>query len=519
MQEPNEQLGGDALNQSREGDPVDPNPTTSTNGSPPQDGRAAVNMPHSGESTESEPPSDSSTQDEIAPTMPYPKAAPFWQSPLEKRTYMRAPYGLPELRLLEGQVLAFCEYLNSAGFEAERQELLYRLYTLVLPAYREYEQLRHEREPKRAELERRIREIHAELAHIEEEFFAKLAEARLPLPPPNKKSRRSDPPPRPQVSPETVEKALHDAFAEWDDICGEQGIVPPRDYKKGGVFAQLAPIGTFLMELVAPLSAGLLLGVNIGVITGFLTLEDLIHLGNLTVLLLAASIGFVVEKMGGYVYYSLSESIAQALERRTAHHVPSLKGFFPISILVLLALTLGVSMVTVDALGLRMLHEAAIRKMRLEGMTSEGTFPFWIYILVGMIVSMPYLIYKAVRGWRDSEVRQREAHLAYHTWQHIEDRRKEAPVREAFVLGARAVNLREQLAELEQERDRIKALLDCARTQAIGLNQEFQSYFERLLEFIRNHQRYGNRTTHSPFNHRPVQKRTLLNRLLNWFRR
>lgn len=533
MQEPNEHLREDVLGQSREEASADSNPTPSTNGSPPHDGRAAVDMPPTEEKADTGPQDKAQTkskslsecpsQDKIDLTPSYSHSAPFWQTPLPEKTYMQPPYGLPELRLLERQVLAICEYLNSAGFKAECQELLYQLYTHILPAYREYEQVRHEQEPKRAELERQIREIRAELAQTEEEFFAKLAEARLPvpLPPPNKKSRRSDPPPCPQASPETVEKALHYAFAERDEICGEQGIVPPRDYKKGGLFAQLAPIGTFLMELAAPLTAGLLLGVNIGVITGFLTLDDLINLRNLTILLLAASIGFVVEKMGGYVYYSLSESIAQALERRAAPQgtrpVPSLKGFLPISVLVLLALALGVSMVTVDALGLRMLHEEAIRQMQLEGMTSEGTFPFWVYILVGMIVSMPYLIYKAVRGWRNSEVRQREAHLAYHAWQHIEDRRKEEPVRKAFRLGAHAVTLREQLAKSEQKLETIKALLDSARTQAIGSHQQFQSYLERLMQFIRNHHHYDKRATH--FNSRPVQKPTLLNRLLNWFRR
>lgn len=438
-------------------------------------------------------PADSANRESLA-IAPYQNSSPFWQVPPEKGTYTDAPYGALELQLLERQVQAACEYLSSRGYEAERHELLYRLYTHVLPAMREYEQLRHELEPQRAELERHMTQLRQELRQTEERFFQKLSEARLPLPvqePAKKKRKKATPEPL-QASPELAERALHSAFARPEEICGEQGIAPPYSYKQD-IFTKLAPAGTFLMEFFAPLTAGVLLGVNIGVITGFLKLDDLLNLRNLLVVAFAAGVGYIVEKLGGHIYYNLSSSYAQELEKRDAGDsvkpVPSLQRWFPVVFLSPLALLIGVSMVMVDALGLQMLHEEALRKLQLEGVeTGRGLFPFWVYLAVGAIVSLPYLVYKAVRGWREAEIRQREAHIEYLMWQHIEERRKEPAVQEAFVLGNRAVSLRTEIETVQAKLEDLKARLDAARTQAIGLHKQFQDYFQSLLESIRGEQ-------------------------------
>lgn len=429
-----------------------------------------------------------------ATVAPYPDTSPFWQTPPEKGTYTDAPYSALELQLLERQVQTACEYLSSRGYEAERHELLYRLYTHVLPAMREYEQLRHELEPQRAELERYITQLRGELRQTEEKFFQRLSEARLPLPvPESEKKKRKKAPPEPLLaSPELAERALRDAFARSAEICGEQGIAHPYSYKQD-LFTKLTPVGTFLMEFFAPLTAGVLLGINIGVITGFLKLDDLLNLRNLMVVAFAAGVGFIVEKLGGHIYYNLANSYAQALEKReieTAKQpVPSLKRWFPVAILSPLALLIGVSMVMVDALGLQMLHEEALRKLQLEGVeTGSQLFPFWVYLAVGAIVSLPYLVYKAVRGWREAEIRQREAYIEYLTWQHIEERRKEPAVQEAFVLGNRAVGLRTEIEAVQAKLAEIRTRLDAARTQAIGLHRQFQDYFQSLLEGIRGEQ-------------------------------
>ena len=238
---------------------------------------------------------------------------------------------------------------------------------------------------------------------------------------------------------------------------------------------------------------GVLLGVNIGVITGFLKLDDLLNLRNLLVVAFAAGVGYIVEKLGGHIYYNLSSSYAQALEKRDASDsvkpIPLLQRWFPVVFLSPLALLIGVSMVMVDALGLQMLHEEALRKLQLEGVeTGRGLFPFWVYLAVGAIVSLPYLVYKAVRGWREAEIRQREAHIEYLMWQHIEERRKEPAVQEAFVLGNRAASLRMEIETVQAKLEDLKARLDAARTQAIGLHKQFQDYFQSLLESIRGEQ-------------------------------
>ncbi len=447
----------------------------------------------------------------------YEPTSPFWQEPPERSLYFPPPYSVGrQLELLCKQVEMIADYLQSRGFEAKRQELIFRLYTDVLPASEEFERLRNELEPQRAQLEKAIQQTQAELMQVEQEVYKKLAEARLPIPTSSRAGRRAQQPPRPPaVEPEMVEKALSDAFANPEDICGEQGIAPPRE--RGGFLSQFAPVGTFFLELLAPLTAGILLGINLGVITGFLSLSDLLNLKKPLLFGFAVLVGFFVEKMGGIVYYALTSSFAQASEKREVGNevqpIPSLRHGFLFGFLTLLALALGVGMVTVDALGLRMLHEEAIRNAQVLGAQAGEVLPLWVYFIAGVIISMPYLIYKAVRGWRDTEIRQREARVEYLRWQHVEQRRAEPAVQQAFTLAKRAVELRQQILNLQQEHAFLTQRLDSARTQAIGCHVQFRDYLQQLLNQMDGV--YPTNGRHAP--RQQETETTLLKRLLEFF--
>lgn len=204
---------------------------------------AVVRMPSNPDSSAGDTgaPADSPPQPEDSPPphypvdiAPYTETWPFWQNPLEERTYMDAPYGALELRSLTLQVEQACEYLRSAGFEAQRHELLHQFYTKGLPPIREYELLRHELEPQRRALEQRIEALREELKQTEEQFKAKLAEARLPLPySQNQKAhkRHAETESAHQATPQLVEEVLQQAFANRQDICGEHGITPLKTTK------------------------------------------------------------------------------------------------------------------------------------------------------------------------------------------------------------------------------------------------------------------------------------------------
>lgn len=432
----------------------------------------------------SESPQEESGQDSFeASWLPSVPTSPFWQEPMERGKYFQPPYSYSQFRLLAQQVEMVAEYLRSRGYEAKRHELIHRLYTDVLPSAEEFERLRRELEPQRYALEKEIQETEERVKETEKQVYAKLAEARLPIPKPilNGKRAKKTPVP-PQVSPAFVEQSLNDAFANSSDICGEQGISPPRE-QRGNFWIE--SVGNFLLELLAPLTAGTLLGINIGVITGFLSLSDLLQLKKPLLFGFAVLVGFFVEKMGGIVYHALASSIAQASEKREVGNevqpFPYMKRPFLGGFLAPLALLLGVAIVTVDGLGLRMLHEEAIRNAQVVGARTGEPLPLVVYFVAGAIIGLPYLIYKAVRGWRDSEIRQREARIEYLRWQHIEQRRSEPAVQEAFTLAQEAVGLREKLQQLQQRRAFITQRLDSARTQAIGCHQEFQQYLQQSL--------------------------------------
>ncbi len=452
-------------------------------------GSTSQSQAESGTGSSPQSSSDSESYDKtISGEEPHAFTSPFWQEPLEKDKFFRAPYSRFQFRLLAEQVERVAEYLRSRGFEAKRHELIHRIYTDVLPAAEEFETLRRELEPQRQELERAIRETEEALRETEKQVYAKLAEARLPIPKPTLNGKRvKKAPAPPEVSPALVERAIEGALANATDICGEQGIILPVEQRDKGL-RNLDSAISWVLELLAPLTAGTLLGINIAVITGFLSLENLFNQANLLLIGFAVLIGFVVERMGGSVYQITARSIAQASEKREVGNevqsFPYVKRTFLWCFLVPLAFMLGVAIVTVDSIGLQMLHEELIQEAKKYGERVSKPHHPALYFVIGVIAGLPYLIYKAVRGWRDAEILQREARIEYLRWQHAKRIRSEPAVQKAFALAQEAVGLREKLQRLQQQRAFICQRLDSARTQAIGCHEQFRNYFQQLLQEI-----------------------------------
>jgi hypothetical protein len=453
--------------------------------------------------------------------------SPFWQNPLPQRTYITAPF-YPNSRAptTEELMRQYQHYLRQAGYEFEAHELELKFLSLIQAPGEEYERLRHELEPQRLHLQEALAECERELEQKKNEFIQQMARARLPLPTPKRRSRGGAPESL-SITPHLVEESLTHDFATADEICGQHGVTPTGE-KEGG-WAAFNRVGQWLMELFAPLFAGLILGINIAVITGFLRLEDFRQGRQMWLVALAAFIGFFIEKLVGAVYYHLTSSIAQATEQplndSEVRPFPRLRTGWAITLMGVLALLLGAGVVTVDALGLRMLHEESIQQAQQLGSEAGKLLPFWVYVIAGCVISLPYLMYKAMMGWRQGELRLREARIAYLRWKHIEQRRGEPEVQAAFELAQEVASLQERYQYLQDQLNQIKERLDSARTQSIGCAREFEQYWESLRDQVLSQrdgwQHIGHNGRPIPLNRRASNEvpDTLLRRLMRSFRR
>ncbi|MFN3689589.1 MAG: hypothetical protein ACK4UU_01535 [Fimbriimonadales bacterium] len=452
---------------------------------------------------------------------PYSATAPFWQIPLDDGVYHDTPL-LANQQLADAEriVLQMESYLRYAGYEVEASELRMNYTQWVKVPAMQYEALRHELEPLRLEFRQELLQTQKAIEQAQSEFTKAMAQAKIPFPEPPKPRKRSKTPPAPEpISPQLVERALKADFASDDEVCGEQGIAPMSS--KGSLWDT---VGQWLFELAAPLAAGLLLGVNLGVIVGLLNLEVLQRAETLWLVAMAAIIGLFVEKLVGNTAYSLASSAAQASEQRdaldTAAPFPSMRSTRRVILFGLVISLMTFAIALVDALGLHLLYEE--RRNAPENPTEDAPIPFWVFLIAGLIISTPYIIYKAVKGWREPEIRQREARIAYLHWKHVERRREEPAVQNAFAKAQEVQNLYERRDWLTHQIEHIAARLDSARTECVGSTQRFRAYWDSLVEWLsRERAPYAPESVRrdGPYRTARAHSETLLQRLTALFRR
>jgi hypothetical protein len=450
---------------------------------------------------------------------PYRDSAPFWHMPLEPYAFLDTPLLVhSQLSDAERVVMLVESYLRKAGYEVEASELRMRYTHWVKIPATQYEQLRQDLEPQRIECQREIHATDKAIEQAQTEFMQVMATARIPLPvPPTPKKRTKQPPAPEPISPLLVERALQADFAHEDEVCGEQGVAPVSS--RGNVFVT---VGQWLFEFFAPLAAGLLLGVNLGVITGLVTLEVLQRGEALWLVALAAVIGLFVEKLVGNTAYSLMSSAAIASEKREAigamEPFPSMRSGMRTAFFMAIIALMTVAIATVDALGLHMLYQERLQEAQLEGGGGGEQVPLWVFFIAGLIISAPYIVYKAVKGWREPETRQREARIVYLRWKHVDRRREDPAVQQAFAKAQEVANLHQRRETLVAELEHIERRLDAARTECVGSTQKFCDYWDGLTAWLRKEQ--------APYAHAPhyaTRRRgsneTLLQKLLGLFRR
>ncbi|MCS7190652.1 MAG: hypothetical protein NZ843_03505, partial [Fimbriimonadales bacterium] len=453
----------------------------------------------------------------------YEGAAPFWHLPLEPGVFYDTPL-LVHRKLADAErvVLQLESYLRNAGYEVEAVELRMNYTHWVKIPATQYEWLRHELEPQREDIRQQLRQARKELEQAQMEFTKAMAAAKIPFPKPAQPKKRGKTPPTPEpINAWLVERALNEDFASDEEVCGEQGVAPTSLH--GSRWTEL---GQWFFELFAPLAAGLLLGINLGVITGLLSLEVLQRGESLWLVALAAVIGLFVEKLVGNTAYSLGASAAQASERRegidTATPFPTMRSTWRVAFFVVVISLLTIAIATVDALGLHMLYQERLQEAQLTGGRSSEEVPLWVFFIAGLIISAPYIVYKAVKGWREPEIRQREARIRYLHWKHVERRREEPAVQHAFAKAGEVEELSMRCTLLKQALEHIERRLDSARTELIGSTQKFREYWDSLIAWLRSE-----RTPHAPdsarrngqFRRSSARGETLLQKLVGVFRR
>ncbi|MDQ3812557.1 MAG: hypothetical protein M3347_01245 [Armatimonadota bacterium] len=265
------------------------------------------------------------------------------------------------------------------------------------------------------------------------------------------------------INPHLVERALQDSAPSLEDIAGQYGMEPAADKKRSGWLERL-------FVALAPMVSGFMLALCLGTLVGLVNLRILrsadVRFMDYVPFIGALLLGSVLVFLMGELVATATHSLAHALEMHDSYTdskdaCPRLRGELVMASLFLgSVLLLGIAEVTAEAIGLRTLHLERIRTLALTG-TRETTLSLWLYFVIGLLISGPYLLYKASRAWSESQQRLREAWLVHKQMVWLQERRKDVSVQEAFRLAYR-------VEQLEARLSRIRKRLDESRSAAVG---------------------------------------------------
>jgi hypothetical protein len=300
-----------------------------------------------------------------------------------------------------------------------------------------------------------------------------------------------------EARPEAVERDFYDrVMPTLNELAGEHGMGPVHETgPQWPPWLRQLLVGP--LRVLAPVVAGLILALTMGTLIGLLSVVDLQRGDRLRQLLLAGLLGFVIVYLLGELVSYAAQLLARSREPVSAA-APRLRGSFGLAIAVFsAAAVLGAAEVATEALGIRELHRQYLVEARRLGNTALDTplLSTWVYVLIGTLISGPYLVYKAVSAWNEHEARHREAWLL-HLQSGWVDRRRAAPEFQAAIAAAqRAQQLEQELARLDAQLDplreqlergpalddALKARLDRAREAAVGERGHLDLFLEELI--------------------------------------
>lgn len=255
--------------------------------------------------------------------------------------------------------------------------------------------------------------------------------------------------------PGQVEEALRESELSEEVVCGLQGIVLPVP-EKGKTFV----VNSFLEWLVA-IAIGILVALSIGTLSGLLNPVSIrsketgmIWLVPLLVL------GWLIVKFFGdchHKFVSLStrqhqtKASADLDNENFTHHTVRFSiiqhNAWLHHIIFLALIIANLSLIVFTSTGMYILYEAAngtpVHPIALLGI-----------ITFGLILHLPYVIYRAVCGWLETDHDHRLSAIRAYQRLYIEDRRKGASMPRIFRLAQEVHDLRTILLSSEKESER-----------------------------------------------------------------
>jgi hypothetical protein len=282
------------------------------------------------------------------------------------------------------------------------------------------------------------------------------------------------------INPQSVEEALQFEVPDLDAVAGAQGVSPiPRHTLWNTIL-------TFFMQFLAPLVCGFMLALCLGTLVGILDLDDFSRRDSVPKFALAAALGFVIVYLMGELFANSVHALTRTLEMRAQSEedfqqappdpmnedrtmlgrmrafgrfprpaTPRLRAALGITaVFIGCALFLGFAEVTAEGYGIRELHHQQIaRRMRFRnpnsGMPPEEELWMPLYLLIGTLISGPYIMYKATKSWSESDVQLREAWLLHKQRNWIDDRRARPETGLAFQAACRVEQLETSLYDIK----------------------------------------------------------------------
>lgn len=227
------------------------------------------------------------------------------------------------------------------------------------------------------------------------------------------------------------------------------------------------PLSRLATNLLGPVAAGTVLGINLGVLTGLLTLSEFRRGDKLWLIGLGIAIGIVTEALLGEGWARTTAALrrrGEPIENDTnAKHQDKriTTWFFCCFLLLLLGITAGTFVV--DAEGIRLLYQEERIYRTITG--KNETLPHWLFYIIGAVVSLPYLSFRAIQGWTDPENRLRAAVLAYQEYEAIQEIRKHPKVQEAIRETLLINSITEKTQSLNSEIQTRKEKIDALRKE------------------------------------------------------
>lgn len=258
-----------------------------------------------------------------------------------------------------------------------------------------------------------------------------------------------------EITAQLVEEALSAEVPELHELAGQHGVQPPRQSDF------MSMLISFVMQFVAPFVSGSVLALCLGTLIGLMNIDTILRPDGLARIAVSAALGFViVYLMGEVVHYTValfSHSGTQPASNNDSPHSPppTIQGEQTIAIAFAAVLfVLAIAEITAEGLGLHMLHQQQLmRSLRFSapGAVPPTQAPLFVYLLIGTLISCPYLLYKAVRAWREGQTTLSESWLLHRQTQWADTRRRDPEVQRAIHLAHRVKFLQDSITETQDQ--------------------------------------------------------------------